>query len=139
MWIDAHIHIYDVSREGVFWPTPANRVLYRKISSADFVAAAGGCGVSRAIAVECASEVENNIWTFESLKDVPEICAVTGHINPCSDRFSDIYSKFRGIRMMYTKVSIAGRYLIYLVETTGFWSWLTVSLKRLLPSFPATL
>jgi predicted TIM-barrel fold metal-dependent hydrolase len=105
MWIDAHIHIYDVTREGVSWPTPASPVLYRKISPADFAATAVGCGVNRAIAVECASEVENNIWTFEYLKDASEICAVTGHINPCSDSFPDIYDryaaypKFRGIRI----------------------------------------
>lgn len=105
MWIDAHIHIYDVTRKGVSWPTSTSPALYRKIDPADFIAAAKQCGVKRAIAIECASEVENNLWTLEYLKDTPEICAVTGHINPCAHDFADVYDryaaypKFRGIRI----------------------------------------
>lgn len=105
MWIDAHIHIYDVSRKGVSWPSPTDSILYRKITPADFTAAAQSSGIKRAVAIECASEIENNLWTLEYLKDAPEICAVTGHIDPLSPNFPDIYDqyaaypKFRGIRI----------------------------------------
>ncbi len=105
MWIDAHIHIYDVAREGVSWPSAAESDLYRKIDPDDFLTVAVPCGIKRAIAIECAKEIENNIWTLEFLKDSPAICAVTGHIDPYAPDFVKVYEryaaypKFRGLRI----------------------------------------
>ncbi len=105
MWIDAHIHIYDITREGLSWPSAAEPGLYRKIDPEEFLSIATPCGIKRAIVIECAKEIENNIWTLEVLKNAPEICAVTGHINPCASDFEKVYEryaaypKFRGLRI----------------------------------------
>lgn len=105
MWIDAHIHIYDITRKGVSWPTAKEPALYRTVGPDDFLAVAAPCGVSQAIAIECAAALEDNLWTMDSVKDRPEIAAVTGHIDPCSEKFHDLYDryttykKFRGIRI----------------------------------------
>ncbi|NLM76915.1 MAG: amidohydrolase, partial [Ruminococcaceae bacterium] len=103
--IDTHIHLYDVFRAGVSWPTRATPKLFRKVLPVDFLQAAAASGVNRAVVVECAKEVENNIWTFELTRYVPEIAAVIGFIDPGSARFPEIYDqystyeKFRGIRI----------------------------------------
>ncbi len=139
MWIDSHIHIYDVSREGVSWPTPANPTLYRNITPEDFIAAASEFGINRAIAIECASEIENNLWTLENLKEASEICAVTGYVEPCSENFKEVYDqyaaypKFRGIRIGswsgYENNALMDKNIGYLegkqanvVDILGIWS-----------------
>ena len=94
MWIDAHIHIYDITRTGISWPTAKEPAIYRTIGPDDFTAVARPHGVGQAIAIECAARIEDNLWTMDAVKDRPEIAAVTGFIDPGSQAFCDVYDRY---------------------------------------------
>lgn len=110
MWVDAHIHLFDIHRPETQWPTPAHPdVLYRNSYPEDFSRISEGTGIEKAISVECVSgdkwEDKNNLWTFELIQNAPQIAAAIGSIPLDSENFGEIYArylccpKFRGIRI----------------------------------------
>lgn len=110
MWIDAHIHLFDIDRPETQWPTPKHpAVLYRSSRPSDFSQIARDTNIEMAVCVECVSgdkhEDENNLWTFELTKNAAQIGAVIGSIPLDSDVFEEVYEryisypKFRGIRI----------------------------------------
>lgn len=101
MWIDSHIHIFDITRPETEWPRPGQPdVLYRKSYPEDFLKMAAPFGISKAVSVECVSgdkeEDKNNLWTFELLKDADVIGAMIGAIQPDAEKFPELYQKYCG-------------------------------------------
>ncbi|MDI9498507.1 MAG: amidohydrolase family protein [Bacillota bacterium] len=104
MWIDSHIHIYDVSWPGVSWPGPEEPVLYGRVMLDDFAAAVAGTSVTRAVVIECTSNVAAGLRTMEICQRDERAIAVTGNIDPRADTFPHTlqkfkaYAKFAGLR-----------------------------------------
>ncbi len=104
MWIDSHIHIYDVSWPGVSWPGPDEPVLYGRVMLDDFAAAVAGTAVTRAVVIECTNDLEAGLRTMAICQGDERAIAVTGNIDPRSDVFPrtlqkfKAYSKFAGLR-----------------------------------------
>ena len=105
MIIDTHTHFYDPTRpEGVPWPDPNDKVLYRRVLPVDYKALAIPQGVSGTVVVEASEWVEDNQWILDLAAKEPFIVGFVGNLDPGSkdfgsnlDRFS-ANPLFRGIR-----------------------------------------
>ena len=95
MIIDTHIHIYDPSRpEGVSWPPPENKLLYRTVLPEHAKAEAVPEGVTGAVIVEATDWLEDNQWVLDLAADEPFIVGLVGRIDPCTDNFSESVARF---------------------------------------------
>ena len=105
MKIDTHIHLYDPATE-LSWPQPGTQ-LYRKVSASDFLIVGEKHNFSKAVVVECATEIENNMHMLETSQEEEAVLAVIAYIDMKSPEFTQIYdrysqfSKFRGLRYRY--------------------------------------
>lgn len=126
--IDAHIHLYDITRPDCSWPTEADGRIYRTVLPEDFSKTAGRLGFERAVAVEAGSSLADNLWLLEQGEQSSCIAATIGYIDPQRDDFPDIlkrylqYGKFRGIRLRTDRIRDANsgqivKNLRYLSET----------------------
>ena len=76
--IDTHTHFYDPTRpQGVPWPPPAERTLYRRVLPPEFVAVSQPHGVTATVVVEASPWLEDNQWVLDLATDNPVI-AVSG-------------------------------------------------------------
>ncbi len=112
MWIDTHVHLYDITRRETEWPTSLHPPeLYHNSYPDDFREISRGTGIEKAVSVECVYgdrfEEINNLWTLELAERSDSIGAAVASIPPDVDRevFSSLYNrycrygKFRGIRI----------------------------------------
>ncbi len=106
MVIDAHIHLYDTTRpQGVPYPDPTSRLIYRPMLPEDIKHVARPAGVKGAVCIECSPLVEDNQWVLDLVTDEPFICAVVGNLNPEAEEFPALLERFahnplfRGIRI----------------------------------------
>lgn len=106
MFIDAHIHLYDTTRpQGVPFPNPKNKLIYRPMLAEDIRRAAEPVGVQGAVFVECSPWVEDNQWVLDLVADEPFICAVVGNLDAEAEEFPALLERFahnplfRGIRI----------------------------------------
>ena len=68
--IDAHIHLYQVSRPGgVPWPKPQNKTLYRDMTPAEYKQQAQQSGIIAAGVVEASPLFADNARLLESIKN----------------------------------------------------------------------
>ncbi|MEO6079903.1 MAG: amidohydrolase family protein [Steroidobacteraceae bacterium] len=104
--VDAHIHLYDTTRpQGVPFPPPSDKLIYRPMLPKDLREAAEPAGVRGAVFVECSPWVEDNQWVLDAVADEPFICAVVGNLDPEATEFPALLKRFtanplyRGIRI----------------------------------------
>ena len=103
--IDTHTHFYDPSRpQGVPWPRPDDKVLYRTVLPADFKQEALPAGVTGTVVVEASPWLADNQWILDLAVEDPFILGLVGHIAPGRPEFSEELQRFaanpllRGIR-----------------------------------------
>lgn len=104
--LDTHVHFWDPARpEGIAWPKPDDKLLYRRILPADYVAALGGTKVDGVIVVEASARLEDNQWLLGLASREPLIAGVVGHLEPGAPEFASQVKRFaansifRGIRI----------------------------------------
>ena len=109
MIVDTHIHLYDPSRpQGVPWPDPANKLLYRTVLPQHCKDLAGPEGVSGAIVVEASAWVEDNQWILDLAAADPFILGLVGRLEPGDPDFAPQLERFaanplfRGVRFWDT-------------------------------------
>jgi len=105
MIIDTHTHFYDPTRpEGVPWPNPDDKILYRRVLPEDYKTLAVPQGVSGTIVIEASEWVEDNQWILDLAADDPFIVGFVGNLQPGSKDFGSNLNRFstnplfRGIR-----------------------------------------
>jgi len=103
--IDTHTHFYDPSRpQGVPWPRPDDKVLYRTVLSADYKQVALPAGVTGTVVVEASPWLADNQWILDLAVEDPFILGLVGHIAPGRPEFAAELQRFatnpllRGIR-----------------------------------------
>ena len=106
MTIDAHVHLYDTQRsQGVPFPKPEDRLIYRPMLPADLRQVAEPAGVRGAVLVEASPWIEDNDWVLDLVANEPFICAVVGNLDPEAAEFPALLERFarnprfRGIRI----------------------------------------
>lgn len=106
MIIDTHTHFYDPTRpEGVPWPNPNDKLLYRTVMPDDYKKLAVPEGVTGTVVVEASRWVEDNQWILDLAANEPFIVGFVGNLNPNDDDFEDNLNRFsanplfRGIRL----------------------------------------
>jgi len=105
MIIDTHVHFYDPTRpQGVPWPSPDDKVLYRQVLPEHYKVLAVPQGVTGAVVVEASEWVEDNQWILDMAAHEPFIVGFVGHLQPGSEEFGRNLERFtanplfRGIR-----------------------------------------
>jgi L-fuconolactonase len=104
--IDTHTHFYDPRRpQGVPWPSPDDRLLYRPVLPDDYRELATPLGIRGTVVVEASPWLADNQWLLDLAADAPMLLAIVGNVDPLSDTFTqDVRrlaksAKFRGIRI----------------------------------------
>lgn len=105
MIIDTHTHFYDPARpQGVPWPPPNNKLLYRTVLPEHYKELAVPEGVTGTVVVEASAWLEDNQWILDLAAEDPFIVGLVGHINPNQRAFGTELARFatnplfRGIR-----------------------------------------
>src|SRR5262245_50765938 len=81
--IDCHTHFYDPTRpEGVPWPSKDDKLLYRPVLPADFIAIARPLSVTGTVVVEASPRVEDNQWVLDRAAEEPFIVGLVGNLAP---------------------------------------------------------
>ncbi len=109
MIIDTHTHFYDPTRpQGVPWPGPEEKPLYRTVLPEHFRAVAAPEGVTRTVVVEASAWVEDNQWILDLAAKEPCIAGFVGNLRPGKEGFAANLDRFaanplfRGIRIGVT-------------------------------------
>lgn len=109
--IDCHTHFYDPTRpQGVPWPGPQDKVLYRRVLPAEFKELARPHHVAATIVVEASPWVEDNQWLLDLAAREPFLVGVVGHLDPASADFPKLWARFvkdplfRGIRINHAEL-----------------------------------
>lgn len=104
--IDAHVHFYDPTRpQGVPWPSPNSKILYRPVLPAPWVEMVRPLGVAGVMVVEASPWLEDNQWVLDLAKAHPIIVGTVGHLEPGKPEFRNQLARFwrnplfRGIRL----------------------------------------
>src|SRR3954466_9628238 len=64
--VDTHTHFYDPRRPGgVPWPPESDKLLYRPVLPADYLALARPLGIVGTVVVEASPRVADNDWLLE--------------------------------------------------------------------------
>lgn len=93
--VDTHTHFYDPSRpQGVPWPSPKEKSLYRRVLPSEFVALAKPHGVTAAIVVEASPWLEDNQWVLDLAAEHRVIAGLVGHLNPGESGFREHLARF---------------------------------------------
>lgn len=87
--IDTHIHLYDTTRpEGVPWPYPDNKVLYKPHMPAEFNRVAKPAHVTGVVIVEASHHLEDNRWILDLVKDDSFYVGLVGNVDLYSETFA---------------------------------------------------
>ncbi len=128
MIIDTHTHFYDPRRpQGIPWPPPENKLLYRTVLPADFVAVAAPHGVTSTVVVEASAWPADNGWILELAAQDPTIVGLVGQVAPNQADFGAMLQQwavnplFRGIRCggRYLEAIEAGTFLADMAQLAG--------------------
>jgi L-fuconolactonase len=94
--IDTHIHLFDTSRpQGVPWPTPENRVLYKPALPPRYREIAVPLGIRGAIEVECSTLLEDNQWVLDVAAKDTILVGTVGNLDPGKPGFRANLDRFR--------------------------------------------
>jgi L-fuconolactonase len=104
--VDCHTHFYDPTRpEGIPWPGPNDRLLYRTVLPRHFLEQGAALGVTKTVVVEASPRVADNAWLLELARENKSIVGVVGNLAPGKAEFAKnlqrfaANSLFRGIRI----------------------------------------
>ncbi|MBC8001326.1 MAG: amidohydrolase family protein, partial [Opitutaceae bacterium] len=104
--IDTHTHFYDPKRpQGVPWPPPNEKTLYRTVLPSEFVELAANHGVVGTVVVEASPWLEDNQWILDLARDNPIIVGFVGNLPVGTPEFAAHLKRFsanplfRGIRL----------------------------------------
>jgi L-fuconolactonase len=104
--VDTHTHFYDPSRpEGVPWPPPTDKLLYRRIRPAEYIPMAKREGIIGTVVIEASPWRRDNDWLLDLAADEPFILGVVGNLDPLAESFPhdlDLLARnprFLGIRV----------------------------------------
>jgi L-fuconolactonase len=104
--LDTHTHFYDPSRQqGVPWPPPGDRLLYRPVYPEEFKKLAQPHGVSGTVVVEASPWLEDNQWVLDLAAKEPFLLGLVGNVKPGRPEFPAELKRlagnplFRGIRI----------------------------------------
>ncbi|MBX3051231.1 MAG: amidohydrolase family protein [Caldilineaceae bacterium] len=106
MIIDTHTHFYDPYRpEGVPWPSPSNKLLYRTVLPEHLKPLAVAEGVTGTVVVEASRWLEDNQWILDLAQNDPFIVGFVSGVVPNQPSFPTELARFaasplfRGIRV----------------------------------------
>jgi predicted TIM-barrel fold metal-dependent hydrolase len=104
--IDTHTHFYDPARpQGVPWPPPNDRVLYRPVYPDEFRKLALLHGVTGTVVVEASPWLEDNQWVLDLAARDNFLLGLVGNVKPGRPEFATELKRFaanplfRGIRI----------------------------------------
>jgi L-fuconolactonase len=114
MVIDTHTHFYDPSRnQGVPWPTPEEKELYRPVYPENYKNLNQPCKVTGTVVVEASAWLDDNQWILDLAAKDPFIVGFVGNISLGEANFQAELDKlaknkiFRGIRLPGTALKEA--------------------------------
>jgi len=95
MIIDTHVHLYDPMRpQGVPWPDPENKLLYRSTLPVHAKAQGVPEGVTGIVVVEATDWVDDNQWILDLAEEEPFIVGLVGRLDPCRHDFAHQVQRF---------------------------------------------
>ena len=104
--IDTHTHFYDPTRpQGVPWPPPNDKTLYRTVQPKEFVELSAKHGVVGTVVVEASPWLEDNQWILDQAQGNPIIVGFVGNLPAGTPEFATHLKRFsanplfRGIRL----------------------------------------
>lgn len=80
MTVDAHLHLWDRSRSGYGWLTPAHGPLHTDITAARARAELDACGVARAVLVQADDTEADTEFLVETARAHPWVAGVVGWV-----------------------------------------------------------
>lgn len=110
MIIDTHTHFYDPTRpQGVPWPSPENKLLYRTVLPEDCRALAAPEGVTGTVVVEASGWLEDNQWILDLAAKDRFIVGLVGNINANRPEFAAELTRFAA-NPLFRGIRCGGRY-----------------------------
>ncbi|CAH1660288.1 L-fuconolactone hydrolase [Hyphomicrobiales bacterium] len=109
--IDAHHHLWRLSRGDYGWLTPEAGILYRDVEPAEYAAHLKRNGIDRSVVIQAAPTVAETYFLSELARDNPFIAAVVGWVDfadPSSGETLEALRKllpFRGVRPMIQDIA----------------------------------
>ena len=98
MIIDTHTHFYDPTRpQGVPWPAPDDKILYRTVLPENFAQVAVPEGVTGTVVVEASGWLEDNQWVLDLAAVDPLLVGLVGQIELGSAQFDAELARFAEI------------------------------------------
>jgi len=105
--IDTHIHLYDTARpQGLPWPPPTDKVLYRPVLPADFDKICRDNQIAATVIVEASEWLDDNQWVLDLVKHNPKrYIALVGSLEIGTPEFGAQFEKlsrdkrFVGLRL----------------------------------------
>ncbi len=93
--IDTHTHFYDPSRpQGVPWPPPTDKLLYRTVLPPEFKKMVQPMGVVGTVVVEASAWVEDNQWVLDLAAKEPFLLGLVGNLQPGQTEFRKNLAQF---------------------------------------------
>ncbi len=104
--VDTHTHFYDPTRpEGVPWPSPDDKFLYRPVLPAEYRQMTKDHGVVGTVVVEASPRPGDNQWILDLAAKDPFLLGLVGNLAPASKEFAEHFlklveqPKFLGLRV----------------------------------------
>ena len=104
--VDTHTHFYDPRRpEGVPWPSPDDKFLYRPVLPAEYQELTRQHGVVGTVVVEASPRPADNQWVLDLAARDPFLLGLVGNLMPGGPEFATQFEKlksqpkFLGIRV----------------------------------------
>ncbi len=110
MIIDTHTHFYDPTRpQGIPWPAPDDKILYRTVLPEDFAQVAVPEGVTGTVVVEASGWLEDNQWVLDLAAANPLLVGLVGQLEPGSAAFDAGLTRFAA-NPLWRGIRCGGRY-----------------------------
>lgn len=114
--VDTHTHFYDPTRpEGVPWPPPNDKLLFRRVLPKDYLALVVPRPVTGTVVVEASSRLEDNQWILDLAEQEPFIVGFVGNLPVGTKEFASHLKRFaankifRGVRIGARKADEASK------------------------------
>lgn len=104
--VDTHTHFYDPTRpEGIPWPSPDDKFLYRPVLPAEYRQMTKDHGVVGTVVVEASPRPSDNQWILDLAAKDAFVLGLVGNLAPGSKEFAEHFPKliaqpkFLGLRV----------------------------------------
>lgn len=98
IYLDTHVHFWQLERGDYHWLKPSNPILYQNYMPSDLADAVGAKHADELhgfIAVQAAPTVAETEFLLELASQDERILGVVGYLDPCADSFADDYKRLR--------------------------------------------